>query len=128
MNQTLTDALENDWEKNAPIMLGYDHLEERDRNLISEKIREFYFEKFDVGELTWTSLRELLSDRFFIEPVVRSLELASKHSNGKLYPYVFRFAGDFSTVHATYGVEGDFGTINHIMNHIKPYKKGFNTL
>lgn len=105
----MTEALEENWEDNAPILLGYQHLKPSEQEQISKRIRHHYFEHYEIEEMTWSSLREMLTDRYFMEPVVASVEMHSRNLEGRTFPFVFRFAGDYSSVKYLFDVEGDHG-------------------
>lgn len=77
--------------------------------MISKKINDHYFGHMEIDEMSWSSLRNLITDRYFLEPLVTSLKLRSQHSDGRNYPYVFKFAGDFGLVESLYGLKGDPG-------------------
>ncbi len=105
----MTAALEENWEETAPILLGYQHLKPSDQEKISKRIRDHYFDHYEIEEMTWPSLREMITDRYFMEPVVASVEMHSRNSEDRTFPFVFRFAGDYSSVQYLFGAEGDHG-------------------
>ncbi|CAL8082993.1 unnamed protein product [Orchesella dallaii] len=103
----LTNQIETDWYTVAPVILGYQHLPLAERDAISSELRESYFDHFEIDEFTWQSLRKLFTDRYWLEPLETSVRLQSKYS--RVFPYVFRFSGDYSIVHGLFEVSGDHG-------------------
>lgn len=112
LNKTLTESLEENWEEIAPSLLGFEHMKPSEQEKISKIIRHHYFEHYEIEEMTWSSLREMLTDRYFMEPVVASVEMHSRNLEGRTFPYVFRFSGDYSSLKNFLDVEGDHGNSN----------------
>jgi hypothetical protein len=111
-DEKLVTEINEDGSRILPIVLLYQHITDQGlKDNVTTKILSSYFGQEDIGEETWDSLTELLSDRYFIHPVYKSAELHAKRA--PVYPFEFTFpGGEYSPVLKTFfGIEGDYGMV-----------------
>uniref|UniRef100_A0A336LPT8 Carboxylic ester hydrolase n=1 Tax=Culicoides sonorensis TaxID=179676 RepID=A0A336LPT8_CULSO len=107
-NETLSQLMENEWEKLAPICFHYEQGTQNSK-FISQALKEKYIGGSLKGLDSLKKLNELFSDSVIIFPVYRFIHLASKYT--RVYNYKFVYKGRYS--HLYYPNNSPYGVVHH---------------
>jgi carboxylesterase type B len=105
-NPALFEKVDKQWDELAPLLLLYKD-SATDKDVVSSKIKQFYFEGKPISNETFVKLSEIFMDRFMGYPVVVTAKLFSK--SAPVYLYYFSHTPETSSL-KMYGVENqNFG-------------------
>ncbi|KAK5640862.1 hypothetical protein RI129_009409 [Pyrocoelia pectoralis] len=69
-----------------------------ERPVISSKIKDFYFNKTEIGEASKDDVINMFTDGLFLEGIRSSLDLHIKYHNKPIYNYLFGYRGNVSYI------------------------------
>ncbi|KAK9883515.1 hypothetical protein WA026_001691 [Henosepilachna vigintioctopunctata] len=94
-NHTLLKLLDEQWEKYAPIIFGFERYTERSK-VISKELRSFYFGDHKLNNDNLPELIEIFGDSLSGFPVDRVVKLLAQKSSQSTFYYQFSYKGTYS--------------------------------
>jgi hypothetical protein len=104
--------INSDWNRLAPISFMYDDpvTTTASAPAISTKVKSFYFNTNRIGKESWENYTNIYTDRLYLAGIVATIKMHASMS--QVYPYLFKFKGEYSYTDMITGVYGmKYGTI-----------------
>ncbi|XP_065212960.1 esterase E4-like [Planococcus citri] len=93
----LLKELNDNWYEIAPNLLMYNYsVPEKERDAVSDAIRNFYFGDKPICKETRDQLVQMLGDRFFYNEIFDITKLHSSATKNEVYCYKFNYRGKYS--------------------------------
>ena len=86
------NRLNREWNEVMPVLADYQDNE--NRNNISARIHEYYFQKRSAGADTFAELTQFYSDTTMYKSMHEALYLQTTKSNSPVYAYYYTYQGD----------------------------------
>lgn len=108
----LLQELNDRWNEISPnlLMFNFSVESDRDKNHISNAIRQFYFGDRPISKVTVKEIIQMLGDRNFYIDIIRAIKLHSAGSKANIFCYRFNYRGKYSLSNVYMNKFDDYGT------------------